>query len=194
MRNQVRAFIAVNLSQQIRSNAAKLIRNMQSRLDSDAKWVEPQSMHVTLKFLGDIPINDLHRLVLAIEKGIEGIPAFDLEFVGCGAFPNIAMPKTIWIGCDYGAEELIRLAAGIEEALFELGYPKEKRRFSPHLTIGRMKKGDATESSAEFFTEFFKEQNDRTFGSCNIDEVVLYSSELTRRGPIYDELATVPLK
>lgn len=191
MKNQVRAFIAVNLSQQIRANAAKLIRSLQSQLDF-VRWVESENMHVTLKFLGDIPINELYRIVSAIRAGADQVESFDLEFLGCGAFPDMQSPRTIWIGCNYGADELTRLAGAIENELFKIGYPKENRRFSPHLTIGRIKKGHP--ASDGFLPAFFAEQQDHVFGSCSIDELVLYSSELTRRGPIYDELAVIPLR
>lgn len=190
MKNQVRAFLAVDLSEAVRSNVAKLIRSLQPRIDG-TKWVETQNLHVTLKFLGDVPLTELHHLIAAVTRGAQATEAFDLEFLGCGAFPNLESPKTIWVGCDRGAEELTRLAGSIEEELFQCGYPKENRRFSPHLTIGRVKRGASTDVS---LTEFFRQQQGRPFGSCGIDQVALYSSELTRRGPIYDELAVIPLR
>ena len=189
MRNQIRAFIAVDLSESIRSGVAKLIKAVEPHVD-DTKWVSPENLHVTLKFLGDVPLNELPALIKAVQKGTENVEAFDLEFLGCGAFPDLLSPKTIWLGCDRGADELTILASRIEDELFRLGYPKESRRFSPHLTIGRLKKGGAARSLAEFF-DVYKE---KPFGSCGVDEVVIYSSELTRQGPKYDALATVPLK
>lgn len=191
MRNQVRAFIAVDLSSSVRSSVGKLVRSLQNEIDG-TKWVEPQNLHVTLKFLGDTQLNDLPRLIEAMQRAAATVKAFDLDFIGCGAFPNLADPKTIWIGCEQGAEELTRLAAAVEDELFKLGYPKENRRFSPHLTIGRVKK--TSRNNGEFLTDFFEQKAAAPFGSCDVDEIILYSSELTRRGPIYDVLATVTLK
>lgn len=191
MRNQIRTFVAVNLSSSVQAGVAKLIRSLQAEVEG-TKWVETQNLHVTLKFLGDIPLNDLPRLIDALIRAAQQVESFDLEFSGFGAFPDEKSPKTIWIGCERGAEELTRLAAHIEEELFQLGYSKENRRFSPHLTIGRVKKGNPFSDDA--LTRLFETQRSRSFGSCGVDEMVLYSSELTRRGPIYDELAVVPLK
>ena len=191
MKNQVRAFIAVDLSASVRSSVVKLIKSIEPHLDG-TKWVSTENLHVTLKFLGDVPLNELPALIKAIQKGTEQVDAFDLEFLGCGAFPNLTAPKTIWIGCDQGADDLTFLASRIEDELFTLGYPKESRKFSPHLTIGRVRKSSA--ASVLSLTEFFTVQKQKPFGSCGVDEVVIYSSELTRQGPIYDVLATVPLK
>lgn len=191
MKNQIRAFIAVDLSEAVRSTIAKLIRSLRSKIDG-TKWVEPENLHLTLKFLGDIPINDLHRLIAAMTRAASQIEPFDLEFLGCGAFPQAEHPKTVWIGCDRGSEDLTRLAKAVEDEMFQLGFPRENRRFSPHLTIGRVKRDSKIADTS--FADFFEEQKLRPFGSCGVDQLVLYSSELTRRGPIYDELAVVPLR
>jgi 2'-5' RNA ligase len=191
MKNHVRAFIAVDLSYVVRAGVDQLIRSLQKKIDG-TKWVETQNLHVTLKFLGDVPLNDLHRLIDTLTKAVEPFEAFDLEFLGCGAFPNIHSPRTIWIGCDRGGDQLTRLATVIEDALFDIGYPKEHRRFSPHLTIGRIKK-EARSQNIPLIDMLIAQQG-RSFGVCEVDRIVLYSSELTRSGPIYDELAVVTLR
>ena len=156
----------------------------------EVRWVEPKNLHVTLKFLGDIPLNDLPQLIRAVTQCTRQIDSFDLTFQGFGAFPNKESPKTIWIACREGSAELIQLAETMNEGLMSLGFPKELRRFSPHLTIGRIKKSVQGLSPMSIFDG----QQDRLFGSCSVSEVQIFSSELTRQGPIYDELAAIPLR
>ncbi len=190
MKNQIRAFVAVSLSSAVQSSVEKLIRSLRQEIDG-VKWVDTQNLHITLKFLGDVPMNELHRIIAAIQRGAESVETFDLEFRGCGVFPNAEQPRTIWIGAGQGSEELTVAATAIEDELFKLGFPKEHRRFSPHLTIGRVKR-DVRVSEA--VSGFLTERSELAFGSSGVDEVIVYSSELTRNGPIYDELATIPLR
>ena len=159
----------------------------------EVRWVEPKNLHVTLKFLGDIPLNDLPQLIRTVTRCTSRIDSFDLTFQGFGAFPNWESPKTIWIGCREGAENLIQLAETIDDGLFSLGVPKESRRFSPHLTIGRVNK-TALKKPVQGLQSIFTKQQDRQLGSCNVGEVQILSSELTRRGPLYDELAAISLQ
>jgi 2'-5' RNA ligase len=189
MKNRLRTFLAVSLSPSILAGIEKLIRTLQSNLE-EVHWVETKNLHVTLKFLGDIPLNDLPKLIDAVTQSLRQTHSFDLAFQGFGVFPSRESPKTIWIGCQEGSKELGLLAENINEGLIPLGFPKEARRFSPHLTVGRVKK--TVQSS--LLMSLLDEQQNRFFGSCNVNEVLIVSSELTRRGPIYDELATIPLQ
>lgn len=183
MKNQVRTFIAVPLPPLVRSAVAKWIRSLQTQIEG-TKWVETENLHITLKFLGDVPLNDLPELIRAMQRAASAVKSFDIEFSGSGAFPSWDNPKTIWVGCGQGTEELTALAAVIEEEFHKIGFAKENRRFSPHLTIGRVKHS----SVPQVFSDF-----SFSFGYCSVDEIVLFSSELTKRGPIYEEWAAVPL-
>jgi len=189
MKNRLRTFIAVSLSPSVLAGVGKLIRSLQVSLEG-AHWVEPKNLHVTLQFLGDVPLNDLPLLIRAVTQSLHQTDSFDLTFQGVGAFPNQESPKTIWIGCREGSEDLKQLAERICNGLIPLGFPKEARNFSPHLTIGRIKKVDLRLP----LMSLLDEQQNRLFGSCSVSEVQIFSSELTRRGPIYDELATIPLR
>ena len=189
MKNRIRTFIAVSLSASILSGIEKMVRTLQTEF-GEVRWVEPNNLHVTLKFLGDISLNDLPQLIRTVTQCTNKTDSFDLTFQGFGVFPNRESPKTIWIGCREGSEELIQLAKSIDEELFSLGFPKETRRFSPHLTIGRVKKPIQGLS----LMPVLDEQQNRLFGSCSVSEVQIFSSELTRRGPVYDELAAIALR
>ena len=186
MKNRFRTFIAVSLSSSIPAEIAKTVQTLQTHF-WDVRWVEPKNMHVTLKFLGDTPLNDLPQLIRTVTQCTSGMGSFDLTFQGLGAFPNRESPKTIWVGCQEGSKELIQLAESIDRGLSSLGFPKEPRRFSPHLTIGRIKKPVQESPLKSLFDE------EQVFGSCRVSEVQIFSSELTRHGAIYDELAAIPL-
>ena len=188
MKNCLRTFIAVSLSSSVLAEIKQAVRTFQANSEG-VLWVEPKNLHVTLKFLGDMPLNELPQLIDAVTQSVCQARSFDLTFQGFGAFPNWESPKTLWIGCREGSEELRHLADKIDESLLPLGFPKEARRFSPHLTIGRIKK-TARHSP---LLPLLDEQQNRRFGSCSVREVQIFSSELTKRGPIYDELATIPL-
>jgi 2'-5' RNA ligase len=188
MKNQLRMFIAVSLSPSVLPSIEKMMRILQANVEG-VHWVEPKNLHITLKFLGDVPLNDLPQLIRAVTQSVETTPSFDLAFHGFGVFPSRASPKTIWIGCREGSEELGQIAERINEGLLPLGFPREARRFSAHLTIGRIKR--AVQHSP--LIPLLDEQQDRSFGSCSVSEVQIFSSELTRRGSIYDELAAIPL-
>jgi len=188
MRNRLRTFIAVSLSSSVLAGIEKLIRTLQPSVE-EVRWVEPKNLHVTLKFLGDVSLNDLPQLIRAVAQSVSQTYSFDLTFQGFGVFPSRESPKTIWIGCREGSQELEQLAENIGDGLLSLGFPKESRRFSPHLTIGRVKKMKKGSS----LMPILDEQQDRLFGSCSVSEVQIFSSELTRQGPVYDELAAVPL-
>jgi 2'-5' RNA ligase len=189
MKNRLRTFIAVSLSPSILAGIEKLMRTLQSNGEG-VHWVEPQNLHITLKFLGDVPLNDLPQLISTTTQCVSRTDSFDMTLQGFGAFPSWESPKTIWIGCQEGSEELEKLAERINEGLRSLGFPKEARRFSPHLTIGRVKK--PTQGSP--LMPILDANHNRLFGSCSISEVQIFSSELTRRGPFYTELAAITLR
>jgi len=189
MKNHLRTFIAVSLPSSVLTGIEKLVRSFQSHGDG-VNWVETNNLHITLKFLGDTPLNDLPKLINTVTQSIQHTDSFDVALHGIGVFPNWESPKTIWIGCREGADELRQLAESINKDLIPLGFPIESRRFSPHLTIGRVKK---TTREAPLMS-MLAEQRDRSFGSCSVSEVQIFSSELTRKGPIYDELAAIPLR
>jgi len=190
MKNRLRTFIAVSLSSSVLAGIDKLMRTLRPHFGDEVRWVESKNLHITLKFLGDVPLNDLPQLIRAVTQSTEQTYSFDLTFQGLGTFPSRESPKTLWIGCREGSEELSQLADMMNEALLPLGFPKESRRFSPHLTIGRVKKQPHEVS----LMPIFDEHQNRLFGACSVNEVQIFSSELTRRGPIYDELAAIPLR
>lgn len=103
------------------------------------RWVPPENLHLTLKFLGDTPKDKIPELQETLQKAVSQQRKFALKAVGVGCFPNAKRPRVVWVGLEGGVVELKTLAEQIENTIAPLGFPTEKRPFSPHLTIGRVK-------------------------------------------------------
>jgi 2'-5' RNA ligase len=155
----------------------------------DVKWVEPEGLHWTLNFLGNVEDREIAEICAVVaEAALEHAP-FDLQVRGAGAFPSPDRPRTLWLGVGAGRDQMIALQASIEKSLDSLGYRGEARRYTPHLTIGRPGRGQPPrELVAELanLAEF-------NGGSMLVEEVTVFSSELTRQGPIYTPLGFAPL-
>jgi 2'-5' RNA ligase len=155
--------------------------------DAEITWVRPQQMHLTLKFLGDIPDTESPDVCRVVSQVAAGFEPFEIICRGAGAFPNNQQPRTLWIGVEDGADELKRLQAAIDDALkAKLGYARERRGFHPHLTIGRVKRigPGGHRELAETLAEHARFDADLAI----IDEVVTFASFLGRQGPKHDAL------
>jgi 2'-5' RNA ligase len=155
---------------------------------ADVKLVEPENIHITIKFLGDTDeknIDDIERLM---KDSVQGIKPFSITLQGTGVFPNQKYIKVLWIGIkDNGT--IGTIAQMIDEKLSLLGYKKEKRDFSPHLTIGRVR----TARNKEPLLRVIENHASEEFTNQNIHVILLKKSELTPKGPIYTTLREVPL-
>jgi 2'-5' RNA ligase len=151
----IRTFIAVPLNPDIRAEAGKLARKLQP-LSRGIKWVKPQSMHLTLKFLGNITKEDVQKLFTAMDRLFASPPKpLTLHTTDLGAFPNLKRPRVLWIGLQgEGLPILLDLQREVEENLAAEGFPKEQRKFSPHLTLARVKYGDNLERVIKEFSEY----------------------------------------
>lgn len=186
----LRTFIAVDVSPEVLNRASRLIDHCR-QLGIDARWVPVENMHITLQFLGNVRENELPLICRSLEKAVRPFPAFDVVCRGVGAFPSIERPRVIWIGVDEGREELIALQGAVEQAMKELGFRGEARRFEAHLTIGRIRSetADAPELAA------FVEQNEAYDASVfDVSEVTVYSSHLKRNGPKYEAIGRIALE
>jgi 2'-5' RNA ligase len=175
----MRTFVAVEIADQGILNS---IKNLQSNLRIEAKPVEPQNMHFTLLFLGEISEDMVQR----VQNELETIQfdSFDISFEGVSAFPKPKFPRVVWIGVKNGAENLVELAKNIEKKLLPLGFKSDKE-FKPHITIFRIKNkiGDIT-------NELEKHSGEK-FGSQKISAIKFKKSVLTPNGPIYSDLQEV---
>ena len=179
----IRAFIAVEVPDfpAIRDFISEL-KKTPARL----KAVEPENLHITLKFLGDIAEEKAAELGDAL-KSIDA-NSFSFELESAGAFPGAKNPKVIWAGVKEDGS-LSSLQRGVEEICASLGFEREKREFSPHLTVGRVK--DRNTKGIRPVVERYSEVY---FGTVDVKEVKLKKSFLTPQGPIYSDMASVPLR
>jgi RNA 2',3'-cyclic 3'-phosphodiesterase len=183
-----RTFTAVAASPEIRRAAAKLTERLQTAA-GDLKWVEPENLHWTLQFFGDVDELEIPALCSTVSAAVAEVEAFDLEARGAGAFPSADRPRTLWLGAGTGAQAMIALHASIQKKLDRLGYRSEQRRFVPHITLGRAgRKGTPRSLVRELsaLAEF-------DAGSMRVEEVTVYASRLEPGGPHYYVLATAPL-
>jgi 2'-5' RNA ligase len=186
---RTRTFIAVDTGDAIRAGAAALQKEL-SKGGAGVKWATPETMHVTLLFLGEVDDRELHAVCRAVKEVAAAEPPFALRVAGVGAFPTPRRPKVVWAGVTEGAEPLRRLYAALEERMLELGcYRKEERGYTPHLTLGRAK-GDA--DSAALASEI-PNRTSWGGGRTTVDEVLVFGSELTRDGPVYTVIGRAPL-
>jgi 2'-5' RNA ligase len=187
--NKIRTFIAVDFSEAALARAPELIQCLQPG-GSDVKWVASHNMHLTLKFLGDVPEAQTADVCHAVAKAAEQVSPFEIALRGAGAFPHAGRPRTVWIGVDRGADELASLHKAVEKALARLGFPKEGRRFHPHLTLGRVRRGGAPQRE---LGRLIRENEEFDGGSADVDELVVFASFLDKSGPTYQALGRARL-
>ena len=185
----MRAFLALAIPDDIRRSLSALQQEL-ARSGADVKWVEPQNLHVTLKFLGEITDEQRRALEGLLAEAARGETAFTLGFDRVGAFPSLSSPRVVWVGLGEGKERAVRIAERIEERCGSLGLPNEERPFAAHVTLGRVR---GPRRKRELVAAL-KEAAWRPPEPWAVEAVTLYQSVLSSRGPSYRVLAEVPLK
>ncbi|TVS17858.1 MAG: RNA 2',3'-cyclic phosphodiesterase [Planctomycetaceae bacterium] len=188
--NKIRTFIAVDVDESVRRRAARLIERLATSA-GNVKWVEPQNMHLTLQFLGDVPQPDVHEVCLAVRRAVVGCVPFAMSLLGAGAFPHAGRPSTFWIGVDEGAQQLKTLQRRIQQTLKPLGFPPERRAYHPHLTIGRIRRGSVSGGSQ--LASDLRDQQSFDAGRSTVDQVIVYASYLERTGPSHQPMSRIVL-
>lgn len=187
--SKTRTFIGVAAIDEVEVAALAAIDRLRAVADG-VKWVEPENLHWTLHFLGDLSDQEMAEVCLRTARAALQVEAFSLAAHGVGAFPSPARPRTLWLGAGEGAESFRRLHAAIDAALRPLGFRGENRPFTPHLTLGRLQAGGRT---GPRLTAELVALTDFDGGAMSVDEVICYASELSREGPSYTVLARAPL-
>jgi 2'-5' RNA ligase len=194
----MRTFVALDLDADIRERIRNFMDGVRS-LAPDVRWVSAESLHVTLKFIGEIP----DAKVLQIKEALGSIQSepFQLRFGGAGFFPSAKAARVFWIGIEAGSG-LVELATMVDESLTAIGIPKENRSFNPHLTLARAgggsgapgwRKGDRPNRQFAKLQEFLDKHPTADFGTMSAREFFLYCSQLSNKGARYTKIARFDL-
>jgi 2'-5' RNA ligase len=182
---RLRTFIAVDIGKAIRGRAVSLQETL-ARSAPEVKWVEPENLHVTLLFLGEVDERDVPAVCRVVAEVAEQIPAFPMQVATAGCFPNPRRPRTLWVGVGQGVQEMVALHDALEGPLLELGcYRREDRPYTPHITLGRVKSDRPTDKLAQALAR----QAGWVGGEIEVREVLVMSSELRPQGPVYTVLS-----
>jgi 2'-5' RNA ligase len=190
---KVRAFIAIELPDPLKENLSLIIDSLRPSEHPYVKWVSPQGIHLTLKFLGNIAMDLVPRIEDAIAQAAHGTPTIKLQVSGLGCFPNLKQPRVIWVAVTGDVEPLITLQRGIDQALLPLGFATEKRPFSPHLTLGRLRER-ASPGERSNIGELITATECEAGSATVVNQISLMRSTLTPSGAIYNRLASIELK
>ncbi len=183
----LRSFIAIELSETLKNELARLQQELK-KCGADVRWVKPENIHLTLKFLGDIEEQIVEDVVKIIQGTCSTFKPFSLDIKGTGLFPNPRSPRALWVGVN-GSEDVIRFQGEINDRMSALGFKREKRRFTPHLTLGRFKSPQDKDPLLEKIVLL----KNRSLGRMNVLTISLMQSELSPAGAQYRRLADIPL-
>ena len=188
----MRTFVAIDLNQEIKKGVSQLIEDLkkQSSERRGIRWVRPEAMHLTLKFLGEINEEKVAPIRDVLERISEECKPFPLRMKGTGFFPPKSQtPRVIWIGVEE-ADYLTRLQSLVEQELEILGFPRERRKYHPHLTLGRVK----TFSEIRETLLFLEKHRDKNFGEMEVNKITFFRSILKPTGAEYSTLAELEFK
>ena len=190
---QVRSFIAIELPDELKTALSKLEAQLKSGKHSSVKWVNPNSIHLTLKFLGNVAVDRMAAITQTIENTVQGISPFRLEVKGLGAFPNLNRVKVVWVGVSGEIDRLNHLQQRLEPNLARLGFAPESRPFSAHLTIARAR-DQASSDERQSLGRLIADTRFEPTHIIKVDAINLMKSQLTREGAIYSRISSVRLK
>jgi 2'-5' RNA ligase len=189
---QIRSFIAIELPTELKQELARLENQLKAGNQPWVKWVKPDSIHLTLKFLGNIDTDTTAAITRAIEESARGIEPFRLEVRELGVFPNLKQVRVAWVGISGQVDKLSLLQKRLESQLTPLGFTAESRPFTPHLTLARLSER-ASPDERQDFGRLIASTNFEA-GDIEVREISLMKSQLTRAGAIYSRISQVELE
>ncbi|MDD2890781.1 MAG: RNA 2',3'-cyclic phosphodiesterase [bacterium] len=173
----MRTFIAVKIPEPVKKDVFSFQNKLKSQFTREIKWVEPENIHLTMKFIGETKQEQIESINTVIQSCITNTKPFQISFDGAGAFPNLQFPKILWVDLKEGREKIMKLMISLNEKLADIGFEFETRELSPHLTIGRVKSPISNLHFPVFTSNPFE-----------INNIYLIKSELTRDKPIYTDI------
>jgi 2'-5' RNA ligase len=186
-------FVGVELDEHVRDAAAAIAESLRNRLGPriDARWIPAANFHITLWFIGEVADERAEELLAALRPPFAE-PSFDIHLAGLGAFPASGAPRVIWLGAQSGGERLVRVHAELAPRLRPLGIEPERRAYSAHLTLARVKDVAGTEGYVQLRALF--RALPAVAGVCRVAAVTVFRSRLSPKGATYEPLLRVPLQ
>jgi 2'-5' RNA ligase len=187
--SKIRTFIAIEIPTHIKNKIAELQEGLKG-IGSRISWTKSSNIHLTLKFLGDADEKIIDEIAAELQQAVQNIAGFEIRVAGTGIFPNFKRPRVIWVGAKSEGEHLQTLATQVQDCMENFGFEKEKRHFSAHLTLGRVKDTKGIEP----VMEKLKSYENFEVGLFAVREFYLIKSELHPAGAIYTPLKKIGLK
>lgn len=189
----LRTFIAIELDEPLRMAIARVQGKFKRQAPpGSVKWVAPDGIHLTLKFLGDTLVSRVDEIETALQAACASFTSFEFSVEGRGCFPNTRRPRVVWVAVRDKGQMLARLQTAVERYVAPLGWPAEERGFSPHLTLGRVAKG-ASPAMEAAVGQMVESSVVEAIGVQRVTAVNLIASDLRPTGAVYTTLASVPL-
>ena len=189
---RIRSFIAIELPPEIREALGSLEKRLKAGRHPFVRWVDPDSIHLTLKFLGNVDSTSVPDIVEAMNRVPKPMSSLLFQIEGVGVFPNWNRPQVVWVGIGGDIAKLGSLQRDLENTLAPLGFPRESRSFRPHLTLGRLRDRASLKDRQEFGT-LAQSVRSETRPSFEVSSLSLMKSQLTPSGAVYSRLASVEL-
>lgn len=186
---EIRSFLAFEMPVKIKEIVSRTLKEMK-KLPLDVRWVKADNIHITVVFMGNISEDYLMPIGEAVSKICKRYGPFDVTLTGSGIFGSLRNPRVLWIGLDGDLTRLSYFRNSLQKNLKPFGIKEEKRRFKPHLTLGRFRKGSGSIVNMD---ELLSEYQNVTSPTCTVEELILFRSELRPAGAIYSRLETWPL-
>jgi 2'-5' RNA ligase len=191
--DQIRSFIAIELPGDVRLALGRLQEKINNAGKAPVRWVNPDIIHLTLKFLGDIDVSITGKIISIMEEAARGTQPFNIEVGGLGVFPNLQRVQIVWVGLSGELDKLNQLQKRIETALTPLGFKPEGRSFTPHLTLGRVR-DNARPEERQDLGRIISGMDFKEKFNISVKAIGLMKSQLTREGPIYTKIGSTTLK
>jgi RNA 2',3'-cyclic 3'-phosphodiesterase len=184
----IRTFVCIDIPESIKVRIEKLQHDLR-HIDAQISWVKPTNIHLTLKFLGDVPKANIPMVNTAVTHATGCCSPFQVTVGSAGCFPSSRNPSILWIGISRVSEDLLKLRDAIEEQLAQQDFKRETKKFTPHLTIARIRNPrNAGQVADAFMTCGFADE------SFQAGEIIVMASHLSPQGSIYTPQAVIPLK
>lgn len=190
----LRAFVAIELPDDAKAYLAELVEALGRADVAGLRCVRPDAIHLTLKFLGDIPAVQVDAISDELTRTASSCEVFTLGLGTRGSFPNARRARVLWVGVDRNTEPLLRLHEAVEAGLERLGFAREERRFSPHVTLARLREETPQRAREAATAALLGAETSRERPTFQVTAVSLIRSTLTPTGAIYRRLARAPLR